>query len=365
MKQALYLIPYPKFFSQHAGVGGHIAHAAGIVEGMASLDFEIKVIVEENHEIFDIDNVFVDELTCSSQSFLSRQLWTLKLLRHIRALTKQHKYEFCYIRYSASFAPWIPRLKKALGKIPLILEVNSLGSQWRSWFNSIDRRALKSVDRVICISDVLQEHIQLQLGLDKLTDMRTVINGVNPKRFEIEPIATEDTHLLHIGFAGLLKADYGIETLIEAAKLLKSEPVKLHVFGDGPYRAELEQQAKELKNVTFHGPVPFVSMPAYLLGLDVLLYTTAAKHLYQSPTKLFEYMAAGKAIISTRTPQTEKILTQGETALFFDVGSAEQLAVAIKQVNSDSSMAKKIAQQAKIEAVTKHSWSSRVHEILA
>jgi len=43
----LYILPIPDFFSQASGVGGHIAHAYGIVNGFAKLGYELDVIAEE------------------------------------------------------------------------------------------------------------------------------------------------------------------------------------------------------------------------------------------------------------------------------------------------------------------------------
>lgn len=366
MNKALYVIPYPKFFSQHAGVGGHVAHAAGVIGGLVEHGYNVRVVAEGNHDIFDIHGVDVDLLPCASQSQISRQLWSLKLLMHIKKLLREERFSLCYMRYSASFAPWIPLLKRLLGSVPLILEVNSLGSQWRESLRPLDRWALSSVDRVICISQVLQDYVVGLLGQRANdADIRLVINGVNVSRFDVEPVELGSKEIIHAGFAGLLKTDYGIETLIEAAGLLRDENVVLHVFGDGPFRSQLEQLAIGFDNIRFHGPVPFLRMPAFLKALDVVIYTTDVKHLYQSPTKLFEYMAAGKPIVSARTPQTTELLSTNETALFFDVADAQDMADAISRLCRDVQVREAMGKRARQEAETKHSWFARVAQILA
>lgn len=364
MKTVLYIIPYPKFFSQHAGVGGHVAHAAGVVNGLVESDYHVTVFVEEFHEIFSFDNVDVVTVPCRTQSLFERQLWAIKFLRQIRLAVKSQQFDVCYMRYSASFAPWIPTLKKILGKIPLILEVNSLGSQWRPVFRFVDRRALLSVDRVICISQVLKNYIE-DLLAEKATssDVRVVINGVNLQRFDVPPVNLNQDDGIHAGFAGLLKADYGLETLIETTKLLRNDNIIIDIYGDGPHRDKLEDLAKEVSNIHFHGPVPFIEMPAYLKALDVLIYTTDKKHLYQSPTKLFEYMAAGKPIVSARTPQTEELLQTDETALFFEVGDAVVLADRLRALSASQTLRDKLAQQSRAVAEREHAWSARIKQI--
>lgn len=365
IKQALYVIPYPKFFSQHAGVGGHVAHAAGIICGLVEHGLNVTVVAEENHDIFNVDGVEVELVPCASTSQLSRQLWAIKLLKHLRRLLRHQRYDICYIRYSASFAPWIPLLKRFLGSVPLIMEVNSLGSQWNRSLRPLDRWALSAADRVICISDVLLQYVIGLLGKRaKKADLRLVINGVNVDRFDVEPVELDGSETIHAGFAGLLKADYGIETLIEAARLLRDENIMLHVFGDGPHREHLQDLAHDITNIRFHGPIAFLQMPAYLKALDILIYTTATKHLYQSPTKLFEYMAATKPIISARTPQTAELLREQETALFFELGDAQAMATAIKTLTHNQDLCRMMAEKARLDAQQNHSWSARVAQIL-
>lgn len=366
-KQVLYVIPYPKFFSQHAGVGGHVAHAAGIVSGFVEHGFHVKVVVEENHDIFAQDDIDVDVLPAVSNSPLQRQLWALKLIRHIHQLVKHHRYGFCYIRYSASFAPWIPLLKRCLGAVPLFIEVNSLGSQWRKVLKPFDRMALSSADKVICISEVLRDFIkQLLKNKAEQVDIQLVINGVDVQRFDVTPkTLLPDDGTIHAGFAGLLKADYGIECIIDAAKLLTDKNIVLHIFGDGPYRQQLEEMAADTKNLYFHGPIAFLDMPAYLKALDILLYTTDVKHLYQSPTKIFEYMAAAKPIVSAITPQTQKLLKEEQMALFYDLGMASDMAEAIIRLSADQTLRASMGERSRIEALENHSWHARVTQIVS
>lgn len=366
MKKALYILPYPKFFSQHAGVGGHVAHAAGVLQGLVESGYEVTVIAEEKHAIFDVDGITLKLIPCNSSSVLLRQLWALKLLKNIKNILKTEKFEFCYIRYSASFAPWMPRLKLFLGDTKLILEVNSLGSQWRSAFEFVDRRALKSVDRIICISKTLENHILTLFRCAKTpVDIRVVINGVNPERFDVTGVSLDPRSSVHVGFAGLLKENYGIETLIKAADILKNENVLVHIFGDGPYSHELKCSCKEIANVIFHGPIPFTEMPAYINALDILVYTTGHKYLYQSPTKLFEYMASGKAIVSAKTPQTLELLNDKKTAILFEVENANELADSLKKLLEDENIRNTIGKAAQSVVNREHTWKQRVASILA
>lgn len=365
-KHLLYVIPYPRFFSQHGGVGGHVAHAAGIINGFIEHGFDINVLAEEHHEIFEIDGVDVELVPNTAHFPISRQFWAIKLLVTLRRILKRQQFDFCYIRYSASFAPWIPVLKWLLGPVPLILEVNSLGSQWKPALRQLDRFALAAADRIICVSQILYDQIFELLGREAgSADLRLVINGVNASRFKVAPVYFERSGATHVGYAGLLKPDYGVEDLISAIRLLQGEKVFLHIFGDGPHRALLEALASDVENVQFHGPVPFLDMPAHLSAMDILVYTTGKKYIYQSPTKLFEYMASAKPIIAARTPQTELLLKNAETGFFFEVGQAEAIAQRIRQLDGDIESRLVMGALARREAEQEHSWTARVAQILS
>lgn len=363
-EKILYLLPYPQFFSQHAGVGGHVAHVSGIISGFQKKSIDVTVLAEEFHEVLDLDNAHVELAPCRSSKLLLRQIWFLRFLFRLRQTVIQNSFDFCYMRYSASFAPWIPLVKKILGKIPLILEVNSLGSQWHKFMKPFDKFALRSADRVICVSRILENNIKPMLEGKNNNDVRFVPNGVDAERFEARAVNLFREKSIHVGYAGLLKTDYGIETLIAAARALSNFNIDIHIFGDGPYRTELEGMVAGVKNIFFHGPIPFTEMPSYLKAMDILVYTTSGKYLYQSPTKIFEYMAAGKPIVSARTPQTSELLEDETTALFFEIGNSQELAKKLKTLAKDLKKRELMGQQARREALEKHSWAARVEEML-
>jgi glycosyltransferase involved in cell wall biosynthesis len=59
-----------------------------------------------------------------------------------------------------------------------------------------------------------------------------------------------------------------------------------------------------------------VAIPRVVSGFDIALQPRAVG--YASPLKLFEYMAAGRAIVAPDQPNIREILTHGRDALLFD-----------------------------------------------
>ncbi len=340
-----------------------MAHAAGILNALASRSIQVRVIAEEPHEILELNGIVKDIVPLKSHIQVMRQIWAIRLLSRLRSAVQKGNYGGCYMRYSASFAPWIPAAKRILGNTPLVLEVNSLGSQWRSFLRPVDRMALRCPERVVCISSSLRDYIQNLLAHREHGDIRVVLNGVYPERFNVSPVMPETSQYMNVGYAGVLKADYGLETLIQAGQRVQNQGIHIHIYGEGPYRRQLESEARGIENITFHGAVPFTQMPGYLLGMDVLVYTTSKKYLYQSPIKLFEYLAAARPILTACTPQTRELLEGRECALFFNVGDSSELADRLINLYKNPPLRQYMGQAGRELAVREHSWDARLKEI--
>jgi glycosyltransferase involved in cell wall biosynthesis len=123
-----------------------------------------------------------------------------------------------------------------------------------------------------------------------------------------------------LGFVGFVRAWHGLDTVIDA---LATEPdaasLTLVVVGDGPVREELEAQAARLgvaDRVRFTGLVAHDAVAGHVLGFDIALQPSVTA--YASPLKIFDYMAAGCAIVAPDQPNIREILEDGRTALLFD-----------------------------------------------
>jgi glycosyltransferase involved in cell wall biosynthesis/SAM-dependent methyltransferase len=363
----LYILPVPCFFSQNHGQGGHVSHVRGILDGFRRAGYAPVILTSEPAEGLAENEAHV--LPCPSRRLRDRLPWSFRLVDYAARLSKQIAFRFAYIRYAAGFALLLPRLKLQLGRLPLILEVNSLGSQRHTMLKGIDRRALEAADVIICVSDVLAEFVRALIPPNKHHRILVLPNGVDAVQFvsaEPEPELFPPVGQ-HIGYCGVLKPGYGLENLLDAFhELYRRRPaVELHIFGDGPHRAALEQRAVGKSGVIFHGMATHARIPRILKSFDVLVGTTSAAHRFQSPIKLYEYMASGRPIVYARTPQTEEVLGHGVRGLLYAVGDAHELESQLELLLTDRPLAEQLAQTAQLEAVNSHSWDSRITNLLA
>jgi len=270
---------------------------------------------------------------------------------------------------------------------PLILEVNS-SEVWvrRNWSRlhltglatRLERRAFAAADRITVVSAVLGKQIA-ELGADP---GRIVVNpnGVEVDRFLPEERAADvrarlgfgDADVV-LGFLGTFTRWHGVAFLAEqVAPLVRKEPRLRFLFlGDGDLRAAVEQRIAAdgaADAARFPGLLAPAAIPRHLAACDVLL----SPHLpfedgtefFGSPTKLFEYMAAGRAIVASNLGQIGEILTDGENALLHDPGDGAGLRNAVLKLASDPGLRARLGARARQTAETGYTWRENARRAL-
>jgi glycosyltransferase involved in cell wall biosynthesis len=77
---------------------------------------------------------------------------------------------------------------------------------------------------------------------------------------------------------------------------------------------------------------------------------------FGSPTKLFEYMAMGKAIVASNLEQIGEVLDHGRTAWLVTPGDVEQLADGIRRLALDPTLRRVLGDAARREVVDQYTW---------
>jgi glycosyltransferase involved in cell wall biosynthesis len=75
-----------------------------------------------------------------------------------------------------------------------------------------------------------------------------------------------------------------------------------------------------------------------------------------TPLKLFEYMAAGKAIVATASDQAVEVIQHGQTGLLVDAGDVTRFAEAILTLLNDPVKHMRLGQNARQQAIEQYSW---------
>lgn len=146
-----------------------------------------------------------------------------------------------------------------------------------------------------------------------------------------------------IGAVGRLDVQKGFQDLLRAAAtVLKSFPDALFVIvGEGPYRSELEQLARNLQieqNVHFTGQRQ--DMPEVYASFDVFVLPSFVEAM---PLTILEAMAAARPVIATRVGAIPDVVTDGQAGLLVAPGEASELARTIVRVLSEPGLSSRLA----------------------
>lgn len=105
-----------------------------------------------------------------------------------------------------------------------------------------------------------------------------------------------------VGYAGGHGLANALDFLLQAAAQLQEQPVTFVLVGDGPDKAALQAQARQLglQHVEFLDSIPKRAVPAFLAQMDALFIGWRKLPIYRfgiNPNKLFDYLMAGKPVI--------------------------------------------------------------------
>jgi len=165
---------------------------------------------------------------------------------------------------------------------------------------------------------------------------------------------------------GNFKKWKGVDTLAEAMPFFESVLIVMVGGTKESDVARIRAKVNGYKNVIVEGFKPHKELPWYLAAADVLILPNSAKdensRLYTSPLKLFEYMAAGRPIVSSDLPSLREVLNN-RNAVFFKPDSAKSLSETTLTLLTHPELQEKIASQARTD-VEGYTWDKRARKII-
>ena len=145
-------------------------------------------------------------------------------------------------------------------------------------------------------------------------------------------------------FAGNIGAVQSVETIVEAAQILKDEPdILFHIVGDGCRYEECMKKAEGLNNIIFYGRHSLDEMKEFYDKADAMLITLNRDKLlsYTLPGKMQTYMAAGKPIIGAIDGETKRVIEEAKCGYCVHSGDSAGLAETIRTFNKNRGLWKR------------------------
>jgi colanic acid biosynthesis glycosyl transferase WcaI len=193
----------------------------------------------------------------------------------------------------------------------------------------------RGADLVICATDGIGTVVRERLPERRVEVVRNGIDEWFLATFDPSPpLPGERTRLL---YAGLLGHAQGLEVLLDVATL--APDLRITLAGDGPRRRELEAAVAErrIENISFTGYVTPGELVRLYHSSDVLFAQLRPSELHArtaSPSKLLEYMAAGRPIVYAGAGAAAELVEATGSGVVTAPGDASAIVAAVRRVAS-------------------------------
>ena len=304
---------------------------------------------------------------------LAELLYNIPAWWRLRSAFHRFRPDLIYERYNLYYlaGTWLARRHG----VKLFLEVNAPLAEERARFGqlrlrwlagALERFVWRSATKVLAVTGVLQRTIAAA-GVPP-ERIAVVPNGIDPGQFSGLPAREAGDGAPVLGFVGFVREWHGLDAVIAAMAAERDGPrLRLVVVGDGPAREALEAQAAALSladRVTFTGLQPREAIPGLVAGFDIALQPLVVS--YASPLKIFEYMAAGRAIVAPDQPNIREVLRDGETAVLFDPTEAGAMWRAIQRLAGDAALRRRMGDAARGEIARRdYTWRGNAARVMA
>lgn len=223
-----------------------------------------------------------------------------------------------------------------------------------------------------CVVAMHEPHLELILGRGVPRDRtELVMNGADATLFDPTShpprafMADGELRLIH---HSSLQGHYGADLAVRAVSLLGELPARLDIYGDGPFRPELERTIDSLglgDRVRVHGRVPLGELPALIAGADVGLVPTRPDRYAQLllSTKLLEYAAMGKPVVATDL-ETYRAHLGPDAVRYVAGGEPGEIASAIREMAANPDAALQMGREARRQSAP-YAWDVQARRYVA
>jgi glycosyltransferase involved in cell wall biosynthesis len=309
-------------------------------------------------------NQGVVKRTLNYVSFVPSAAWRALRLGRFDVIAATSPQFFCavagWVAARLKRTPWVFELRDLWPE-----SVAAVGALRRSvvlrLVERLELHLYRSAARVVCLTRSFMANLERRnIPAEKLV---FVPNGVDldfwgrgspvDARQELG-VAPDEVLVTYIGTVGMA---HGIGTVLEAARTLASthRHVRLAVIGDGAELGRLQEEHGRggLGNVVFTGLVPHDKARDIMAASDVALVLLKRSELFLTvlPSKMFEAMGAGRAIVLGVAGEAREALERAGAGIAVTPESAVELADAIGTLADDAGLRHRLGEAGRRFAV--------------
>jgi colanic acid biosynthesis glycosyl transferase WcaI len=328
-------------------------HPSGVIPP----EYRGKLYERADLEGIDVIRVWVK--TSPEKTFITRMAFYLTYMIDAALaglILARGRYDVLYATSPPLFVGGAALSLSYLRRIPLVFEVRDL------WPESAVALGEMTNPRAVAAAGKLEEMcynrarciVVVTEGIRRRLEDRgfggkvaLIPNGANTDLFRPVPEAGAAlraelglTGKFLVLYAGIHGVAQGLETVLEAARLVQGVPDIHFLFvGEGPRKADLQALRNKLAltNVTMLAERPRSEMPAFLSAADVALVPLRGLELFRGamPSKMFDAWACGCPVVLSIDGEARQLLGMADAGVFVEAENAEQMARAILRLKEE------------------------------
>ncbi|MGH9942305.1 MAG: glycosyltransferase family 4 protein [Pyrinomonadaceae bacterium] len=223
-------------------------------------------------------------------------------------------------------------------------------SPWRGW---LEVRSFARAEHLCAVSNYVAETTRGLLGLGR-RPVEILPNPVDLELFRPAAAGSEEDGLLL--FVGAVCEKKGVRQLVQAmpAIVAAAPHARLRIVGrdtrDARTGRSFTAGLRELvpsdleARVEFTGPVEHARLPELLAQAQVCVYPS---HMEAMPLAWLEGMAAGKAVVASRTGPGPEVIEHGVSGLLCDPHDPASIAREVIRLLTDGELRRRLGRQAR------------------
>jgi glycosyltransferase involved in cell wall biosynthesis len=207
----------------------------------------------------------------------------------------------------------------------------------------------------------------IEVALDDLEESRGKVHrippSVDPELFPAAPARRNGA--FRVLYAGTVGMSQGVGTLVDAAELLSDDAgIEIVIAGDGAEGPELRSRLSQggVRNVQMLGRVPHERIPELYAEADAAVVLLRDKPLFEGalPTKMFEAMSAGRALVLSAAGEAATLVKDAACGVVVPPERPRELADALSQLASDRERAGELGAAGRRAVVEHYSRSEAI-----
>ncbi|MEX2284961.1 MAG: glycosyltransferase family 4 protein [Gemmatimonadota bacterium] len=236
----------------------------------------------------------------------------------------------------------------------------------------VERWCVRRVDQTLVVVEESGTRLQTEYGL--AADRMSLVSNTPPlSRVSALPKIHTSDRPLEVVYLGIMETPRGVLELLEAQQILRSSGVRVRIrlIGDGRDLELFKARAGELgltpDDVQFTGRIQRHEDALALVNrADVGVVPYQASETWQStiPNKIFDYMAAGLAVVTSDVAPCKRILHESGAGVVFRAGDAADLARVLAKL-CDAAYRTMLGENGRRAILSRHNWERDTTELLS